>query len=98
MRRIIFETTVRRSCGRRDDNAVSQSLIAVLAVPAQDGMGDRRGRCGGTVVRDADLHVIGRQDFKRTAKGRFRQGVRIPAHEQRTGDAVLFAVIYRRPG
>ena len=94
MRRIVFETTVsRRVVRRRDDDAVSQSLTAVLAVPAQDGMGDRRGRCGGTVVGDANLHIIGRQDFKRTAKGRFRQGMRISAHEQRTGDAVLFAVI-----
>ena len=94
MRRIVFETTVsRRVVRRRDDDAVSQSLTAVLAVPAQDGMGDRRGRCGGTVVGDADLHIIGRQDFKRTAKGRFRQGMRISAHEQRAGDTVLFAVI-----
>ena len=94
MRRIVFEATIsRRVVGRRDDDAVSQSLTAVLAVPAQDGMGDRRGRCGGTVVGDEDLDVIGRQDFEGTAKGRFRQGVRIAAHEQRAGDAALFAVV-----
>lgn len=94
MRWIIFETTVSRGImGGRDDDTISQGLAAVFAVPAQDGMGDRGGRRGGAVVGDAHLDIIGCQDFKSAAKGRFRQGVRIPAHEQRAGDAVLFAVI-----
>ena len=94
MRRIIFEATIRRRVvGRRNDDAVSQRLLTVFTVPAQDGVGDRRGRGGGTVVGDAYLDVIGCQDFKGTAEGRFRQGVRIPPHEQRAADTVLFAVI-----
>ena len=79
--------------GGRDDDTISQALAAGFAVPAQDGMGDRGGRRGGAVVGDAHLDIIGCQDFKSAAKGRFRQGVRIPAHEQRAGDAVLFAVV-----
>ena len=55
-----------------------------------------RNRGGGrvfVVLREHDIHAVGRQHFERAGTSRHRQRVRVDAEEQRAIDALLLAVI-----
>ena len=71
--------------------AKANELLAATVV-AEDGVGhSRRGRVF-VVLRQPDLHAVGRQHFQRAGRGRGRQGVSVGADEQRAIDALFLAV------
>ncbi len=60
VRRIVFEATIcRRIMGRRHDDAVRR-IAFVVAVVADDGVGDDRRGCEGAIGRDSRENAVGR--------------------------------------
>ncbi len=64
----------------------------MLAVPAQDGMGDGRCRGEAIVLVDADVDAVGDQHLQRGPEGGLAQRVRVTTHEERSGVSLLSAV------
>ena len=91
--RVVLEAAaVGRIVRRRDDNAVCQSH-STAAVISEDGVGDHRGRGVFVLVREHDLHPVGRQHFERTGQRRFRKRVGVDPQKQRAIDSLLSAVL-----
>ncbi len=85
--RIVFETAVFwRVVRRGDDDAVGQAVFSP-AVVCEDGVGDRRRRGEAVFALDECFNTVGSEHFEGGALGGGRDGVRVPAHKQRTADA-----------
>src|SRR5579862_6239980 len=93
MRRIVLKTAVAGRVVRgRDYDTVCETGLSTSVV-TQNRMRDGRcwGICGG--FGQHHFHIVGREHFHRARKCRFGQGVRIYPKEQRTVDALEFAVV-----
>ena len=94
--RVVLEAAVaRRVVARGDDDAVGPTGIVRRPAPVvdQDRVRDRRG--GGVAVERVDLgrHVVAREDLERRVEGGAREGVGVPADEQRAADALRRPVL-----
>ncbi|MNI26741.1 hypothetical protein D3C73_804520 [compost metagenome] len=88
---VLVATALRRVVRRRDDDAIRQPRSAATVV-AKNGVGHRRGR--GVLVSLCDHHrdAVGGQHLEGTRASRCRQRVGIDTDEQRTIDALGFAI------
>ena len=93
---IVFEAAIMRRIVRRgDDDAVTKSARPAPIV-GEDGMGDHR--CGRVFVLDRHHggDAMGSENLQRAGQGRFRQGMRVHAQEERTIGALTRAELADR--
>ena len=91
--RVVLEAAVAGRVVRGgNDDPVRQSL-GTVAVVAEDGVADRRGR--GIAIRRINQHhnIIGGQHLQRRDPGRLRQPMGVAAQEQRPGGALRGTVL-----
>ena len=75
----------------RDYDAVGESCLA-SAVVCENRVGDNRRRGIFILLRDHDIHPVGRQHLQRAGKSRHRKRVRVHTEKQRSIDLLLLAV------
>lgn len=91
--RVVFEAPVRgRVVRRRHDDPVGRR-VGATAVVGEDGVADRRGRRIPVAAVHHRYYVVGGQHLQRGDPGRLGEAVRVPADEQRAGNAVGGAVL-----
>ena len=86
-----------------DDDSVSQSLpchaqVLGCTICAEDRHGNRGGRSERSACINADINVIGSQDFQGGPPCGFAQRVGVATNEKRTIEALLGSVVNNRLG
>ena len=90
--RVVLDAAVlRRVVRRRDHDAIREPRRAATVV-REDRLRDHGRRGDVVVVVDHDLDAVGREHLQRAHPGRLRQGVSVPAKEERAVDPMCPAV------
>ena len=99
VRRVVLESTVtRRVVAGGDDDTVGQpfpsrSQVLGCTVCTKNRHRNRRGRSVGTACVDANINLIGGQDFQGGAPCGFAERVGVTTDEERTVEALLGSVV-----